>query len=337
MLTDLAFPSTWQNGSRAIAEAILARDRFLVAAHARLDGDALASIAAMGYFLRLLGKEFVLYAPYGVPSYLSFLPLPGHLADTLGHLPFTPQTLIALDCGTPSRLGEELEEMHAHVASINIDHHPGPGMGSIENLILPDAASTTQILASVCCAAGIQPNADIARSITLGLLTDTGGFRHKNTSREVFALMPFLLECGADVYALREKLDKNWTLAKFRLWGRLFEHIELLADGAVAFCSLTLRDFQETGTLAEDTEGFVEKLRELRGVRIAALVREQDPASCKFSLRCSEGADVRSIAAVLGGGGHVQAAGGMIHLPITEAIEELKKAILQTNPQPIAD
>ncbi|MBQ4125109.1 MAG: DHH family phosphoesterase, partial [Desulfovibrio sp.] len=250
-LEALAFPLAWRREAKACADAIKARDRFVVAAHVRLDGDALSSLAAAALLLKSLGKQFALFTPTGVPAYLGFLPLPSIPVERIHRLPFKAGCLLALDCGTPSRLGEELGALAPALPCINIDHHVGQGMGNVCSLVKPEACATAQVLASVIFAAGVPLDRDLAQALALGLVTDTGGFRHDNATPEVFALASRLALAGADIYQIREALDKNETLGRFRLWSRLLGRVELKEEGRVAMCSCTLQDLQETGTTAE--------------------------------------------------------------------------------------
>jgi phosphoesterase RecJ-like protein len=326
-LEALAFPLAWRREAKACADAIKARDRFVVAAHVRLDGDALSSLAAAALLLKSLGKQFALFTPTGVPAYLGFLPLPSIPVERIHRLPFKAGCLLALDCGTPSRLGEELGALAPALPCINIDHHVGQGMGDVCSLVKPEACATAQVLASVIFAAGVPLDRDLAQALALGLVTDTGGFRHDNATPEVFALASRLALAGADIYQIREALDKNETLGRFRLWSRLLGRVELKEEGRVAMCSCTLQDLQETGTTAEDMEGLVDRMRDLKGVDAACLLREQDPGSTRVSLRSSAGVDVNAAAASFGGGGHVKAAGGTLRVPLAEATEVVLAAL----------
>ena len=67
--------------------------------------------------------------------------------------------------------------------------------------------------------------------------------------------------------------------------------------------------FEETRTNREHTEGFVEYLKEIRGVEVACLVREMGDGQYKVSMRSKDGVDVASVARSFGGGGHERAAG----------------------------
>ena len=90
---------------------------------------------------------------------------------------------------------------------------------------------------------------------------------------------------------------------------------------------MLLEDLRQCRALKEDLEGFVEQLRRLGGVRAAALLREDSPELCKFSLRSYGDTDVRAAAAALGGGGHLNAAGGTLRMTPDRAEEALLAAV----------
>lgn len=325
--TDL-IPAPWREPAARMADALRHMDRVIVSGHVNPDGDALGAVAATGCLLRGFGKEFVLYSKSGVPPYLSFLPLPGCMHDTLQRLPFRPSAAVLLDCGEPHRLGDELEKALPALDSVNIDHHlGGNGMGSRDNWIEPQAAATAQLVAYVAISAGLALEGPLGQAIALGLVTDTGGFAHGNTSAAVLRLAAHLVDRGCDIALLRQHLENGWSMGRMRLWARLMERIQLFADGKLAFCSVRLDDLQSCGATKEDLEGFVEQMRRLAGVRAAALLREDAPGIHKFSLRSFGETDVRAAAAALGGGGHRNAAGGTLRLEASQAAETLVKAV----------
>ena len=229
-------PENWREPAARMVTSLRGLDRVLVAAHVNPDGDALGSMSALGWLLKDMGKEFVLYSPSGVPDYLSFLPLPCTLLTSLERLPFEPQALVLLDCGEPHRLGDDLaaalEGRFAGTAIVNIDHHLGSdGMGTVDNWIEPAAAATAQLAAYVCLAAGLRPEGPLGESLALGLVTDTGGFLHGSTTAAVFRLAALLSDSGCDIHKLREKLDNNWSPARMALWARLMQRVEISCDG----------------------------------------------------------------------------------------------------------
>lgn len=324
--TDL-IPEAWRGHAQRMAGALRSADSVLVAAHVNPDGDAVGSVAAAGHVLKALGKAFFLCLTPGVPADLSFLELPAAAHATLAQAPFAPRCALLLDCGEPHRLGDELAARLPGLPSLNIDHHVGAGMGTLATWVEPQAAATAQLVAYVAVAAGLALQGPLAEALALGLVTDTGGFAHGNTSGDVLRLAAHLRDQGCDIPRLRAQLDNCWSEGRLRLWGRLQGRAELLRGGEVAFCAVTREDFAATGTGKEDMEGFAEFLRRLRGVRMTAVLREDGPGLCKFSLRSSGPVDVRAMAAELGGGGHRNAAGGSVAAGLAEARHSLLAAI----------
>ena len=205
--TDL-IPEEWRAPAARLAESLRGLDRVIVAGHVNPDGDALGSVAAVGWMLRALGREFVIYSRSGVPAYLDFLPLPGIMHDSLQRLPFRPGAAVLLDCGEPHRLGDELEKALPGLASLNMDHHLGSaGMGSVDNWIEPEAAATAQLAAYVAICLDLELSGPLGEALALGLVTDTGGFAHGNTSAAVLHLAAHLVDKGCDISLLRQRRE----------------------------------------------------------------------------------------------------------------------------------
>ena len=82
--------------------------------------------------------------------------------------------------------------------------------------------------------------------------------------------------------------------------------------------------------LFEETEGFVEMLRDIEGVEVAVLLKEKEDANgYKCSLRSHETIKVSDIALLLGGGGHPGAAGCFISGTVEQVKNKIVNAIRQ--------
>lgn len=323
-----AIPLRFRNGALVTGKALQQINNILIATHVNPDGDALGAMAAAGFLLKRLNKNFALYSPNNQPEYLRFLQLPGVLYHDLADIPFAIQAVLVLDCSEAHRLGDDLAALMGQWPCANIDHHICPkGLGTLANFIDTKAAATCQLLAYVALSLNEQINNELGFALALGLLTDTGNFCHGNTDAAVFALAAELEQANIRLPELTERLQGGLTLEHMRLWGRLFARIELHEQGALAFCAVSLDDLHETGARVEDTDGFAEYLRRLKDVRIAAVLREIHPGKCKFSLRSRSDCNVQAIANTLGGGGHKNAAGGVIAQPLLKARETLLQAI----------
>jgi phosphoesterase RecJ-like protein len=74
-------------------------------------------------------------------------------------------------------------------------------------------------------------------------------------------------------------------------------------------------------------------------VRVAVLVSQHEPGSTRASFRSKPGVvgvageatvDVNAIAARLGGGGHMQAAGAKLAMDLPDAVREVERVVLET-------
>ena len=321
-------PELYREEAQKMAENLDQLDQVLVAAHINLDGDALGSLWAAAIILQRLGKTVALYSSTAQPRHLQFVKLPSKIYNDLAAINPFPKSALFLDCGEQHRLGLELELSAANFPSLNLDHHQGSGMGSLASWVEPKAASTTQLLAYLALAKGLDLSGDLGQAIALGLVTDTGGFAHTNTTADVFALSAYLAGLGVDFPRLREELDHHIRFEQMLLWGGLTKKVRLEAGGALAICTVSLADFQTYGAMRDDLEGFVEYLRRLQGVKLAALLREDTPQVSKFSLRSVRELDVHALAKNLGGGGHKNASGGTINQPLEQARATLLQVLL---------
>ena len=73
---------------------------------------------------------------------------------------------------------------------------------------------------------------------------------------------------------------------------------------------------------------FVEDLRDIDTVEIAALLREEEDC-VRLSLRGKSSSDVSVIAVRLGGGGHRLAAGATLRMPVGEAADLISRLIVE--------
>ncbi len=103
----------------------------------------------------------------------------------------------------------------------------------------------------------------------------------------------------------------------------------LSLDGQLALSWLDLDDFRDLGAEEAYSEGIIDTLRTISGVRIAALLRERcrdGVPEYKGSLRSADGSvNVASIAHVWSGGGHVQAAGFTAFGELEEIVQHLEQ------------
>jgi phosphoesterase RecJ-like protein len=291
-----------------LREMMRSMDGFVVAGHTNPDGDAIGSCLAMALALKGLGKRVgVALEPYS--EKYSIIPGAELLLADLDAA--DPSVVMALDCGSPDRLGDAEPLLKKAKAVACVDHHAARKEFAADcSIIDPGASSTCELVYKVLAPMGIVDK-NIATALYAGILTDTGGFRHGGASPETMIIVSRLLEQGIPSFEIYNELLIRRSLAEARLMGLALSRFELLCSGKVAACKISLEDMAQVGAIARDTGGIAGLLLSIRGVEACALVYEKEPGNVKTSFR-STGLDVGKIAESLGGGGHRQAAGGNV-------------------------
>jgi phosphoesterase RecJ-like protein len=288
--------------------------RICVACHEAPDGDALGSLIGCGLALRSAGWEVVLWTPGDAPlpadyAWLGYGELrrepPADLAERL---------LLALDCGSALRLGPEGASHVATAAtSINIDHHADNTRFADINVVDAEAACATILCRRLLAMLEIEPSAPVAEALYVGIVTDTGRFMFSNTNAEAHAIAGELIALGVQPDLIFRRLYEGKPAARTRLLARALSSLQLRADGQLAVACITIDDLEQTGADEADSEGVIDHLRAIEGVRVAAVIREpraDGGARRKVSLRSAQPeVDVARIAHAGGGGGHAMAAG----------------------------
>lgn len=338
-------------GIRRIAD--LARERGIaIFTHARPDGDAAGSAAALARAMKALGAraEVVFVGP-----------VPRWTADVMGSTPWrelpsnTPfggdpaldnSAVAIVDTGSWSQLTELKPWLQARrERTLMVDHHlhTDPDVGAVR-VVDPGAASATQVVARIVVAllnldSPSKLPAAIAEPLYLGLATDTGWFRHSNTTSAVLVLGADLLDAGAVPAKLYELIEQRDDPSRLRLLSRALASLRIERAGRLAVMSLTLRDFELAGARRTESGGFIDHAMTLDGVEVAAILTEEPPQAgapiVKISLRSKAFAarpgfmpvDVNVVCRTFGGGGHARAAGAKLEGALDGAIVRLLAAI----------
>jgi phosphoesterase RecJ-like protein len=297
--------------------ALAAADRVLVATHENPDGDAIGCMSACAGALRQLRKKVRLYlhADSPLPHEYGFLRLEP-LERRLEPSSLDGWALLAVDCGNERRLRPGWRELLRHAEPVvDIDHHHDNSRFGSVNLIDGSASCTAEILERVFDGLGVRITPEIAEALYVALVTDTGRFQYRTTSPEALRFGARMVEAGADIHKVFERVFESVAYDKARLLGRVLDHMELYEGGRLVVSFVTREDLTLVSGDEATTEGLIDHLRAIEGVQVAALIREQVPAADgsigdnRVSLRSRGMIDVSAIARKSAGGGHMQAAG----------------------------
>ena len=298
--------------TEVLADWLSERRSLLLITHERPDGDAIGSLFGLSAALEAGGHRCFCFLSEGVPSrYLPLLP-PGAVAATTPLRDFaTLDGVICLDVANEGRAdlpdGVTVDGLTCPVA--NIDHHAdNTGFGDIV-WVDERCAATAQMLTAFLREKGYDIPAPAAECLLIGLIMDTGGFRFQNTGPDVLRDAAFLLESGADLHGAMDALFFRRPYRHKLFEGELMRDATFACDGRLLYAVLDPVLMAESGLSGGDSEGLIDALRAVDGVDIACLLQPEEGA-VRFSLRSRSPAwSVRRIAAALGGGGHVLAAG----------------------------
>lgn len=311
-----------------IGEVLRSRQSFVLISHVRPDGDAIGSQLALGYSLKAMGKSVRLINEDGLPENLAFLP-GSEIIETPPAEPLDVEVAIALDTATKPRLGDAA----LHAASkaklwLNIDHHiSNPKYGDL-NLIDATSPATGEILYDLITALDLPLPPETRDAIYVAVSTDTGSFQYPSTTARTYEMAADLVCRGLDVGTINSKTYDEHPYRRLELMRALLNTLERSPDGVVAHWELREKTRLDLALRPEDSEGLIDIIRAIRGVRLAAFFEELPDGKVRVSMRSKDRElDVCRIASSFGGGGHALAAGIRMKGPLDDAKQRVLEAI----------
>lgn len=309
------------------AEALSDSSDIVLATHILPDGDAVGSLIALALMLTQKGKNVM--ASWGnrfsYPSQYSFLE-GQELLVSPDKLPKEPALLVVLDCGAPERLGSLEKLLKKAELSINIDHHRNNTSYAKINAVSSDFASTAEMVYELGKDLGITFDKAIAENLYTGLVTDTGRFQYSNTTSRSFITASELMGYGVDPAKIFRHVYESTTFERLKLAGAALSKTVFDEPSGFIYTAVSKADFSLTRSSVEDTENLIDFLRAVKGVSVAAVLKETD-AGWRVSLRSTGKIDVGALAESKNGGGHRLAAGYTASGNFEDTLHDLKTAL----------
>jgi len=301
-----------------ILKLLKTKQTYVLTTHIHADGDAIGSLLALGLALLNSGKNAVMIHSEPVPESYRFLPGAEQvrLVQDLKEEKF--EVGIALDCTSLSRSGDAEQVLQKADCIINIDHHISNEFFGHINMVETEAAATGEMVCNLLVKGGFTVTPDIATNLYTAIITDTGSFRHQNTTANCFRTSAYLLECGADHSCIQHHLYEQRSLESLRFLVNVLHTLSLNENGMIAWMTISKDLIKEE----DNSEGLIDYAKSLKGVEVAILFKELDSGEIKVSFRSKSFVDVNQLAAHFGGGGHERAAGCSIKGNLKE-VEQL--------------
>lgn len=309
----------------AAAAALRAAGRVAVVGHVNPEPDCIGSTVGATLVLRRAGLEAQTFNADPVPEALRFLPGAGEVVRAQA-LPDALDAVLVVDSSDPERVGGLLARRPRDGRVINVDHHGTNTRFGDVNWVEPEMSSAAEMVWHLAGALGVRPTPDIAANLLAGIMGDTGSFRFSNTTPSALRVAAALVEAGARPDRLADGLYGGRRPQEIGLLAEVLGTMALAAGGAVAWIEMTQAALARAGLGLDDTEGFINYPRSVRGVEVAVAFKEAGPASTKVSFRSGGRVDVAALAGRFGGGGHRMAAGCTLALPLAEARDRVLAA-----------
>jgi len=313
--------TTAETTAAHLAAEIHRRQRFVVASHARPDGDAIGSSLAMALALERLGKTVRVVSRDRVPPPMQGFPGVDRIEVT-ERVDATGEAVIILECGDVQRTGVTgLEQGYV----INIDHHPGNTLFGALNWLDLSAAACGEMVFELIQELGVSMTPEIATHVYIAILTDTGAFHYSNITPRTFDICRQCVEAGVNPPAVARSIFDSNNLARLKLYGAVLHRMQLDPSGRIATVYVDQALARECGGTYEDTEGLVNLPLTVKEIEAVVFFKQEKDSEYRVSLRSKGDIDIGAVAKSFGGGGHKNAAG----CTVRGSIDDLQKQMVE--------
>lgn len=324
----------------AIGRLLAEPQTVLITTHQNPDADAMGSSLALAGYLRKKGHRVTVVTPTEYPQNLhwmagndSVIAFDEKQRIAVSQLVDQASAIFCLDFSAIDRIKELAPIVRqARAKKVLIDHHLEPESFADLALWSPEAAATAELIFQLITELGDQDLIDvpIAECIYAGLMTDTGSFRHSNTTGNVHRIAGTLIDIGIDVSTIHRRIFDNVSLDKFRLLGYVLnEKLKVLPEYRFAYITLTEDELKTYRSKTGDTEGMVNYALAVQGVVMAAILIDRGE-EIRISFRSVGDFSVRDLASAhFNGGGHRNAAGGRSKLTLAETEQQVLAVLPQ--------
>ncbi len=298
-----------------VLDVLQAAKRVVIVSHINPDADAYGSSCGLAQGLTAFGLSVRVFNESGyIPRY-AVIPGAPSVTKDLPTIFAEDEVVVICDCGAAERVGDTyLPIIKSAPKVVNIDHHTGNSLFGHANYVVDGASSTSELIFNILH--GLEARTgrkdiittESAKCLLAGIIGDTGSFRYPSTTATTFRVAGELMDRGARPDILTQELFANHTLAAVRLQAEAMTGVSLHEGGRFAEVTVTQEMLKRLGADLLDADSLAERARDIDGVRVSALFK-QDVDMWRVSLRSRQGAvDVAWVAQQFGGGGHKPAA-----------------------------
>ncbi|AEB76121.1 DHH family phosphoesterase [Clostridium botulinum] len=295
-----------------------------ITCHVSPDGDSIGSSLALMQGLLKLGKETYVISKEDLPETFRFLPYSKEISASIGEVLPNTDMVIVVDCGNVERINFYDDINARNYKLINIDHHLSNDYYGDFNYVDSKAAAVAEIIYELLNLLQVPLDKNICSCLYTSLITDTGSFRHSNTTKRTHEIAGNLISYGIDFSQIHRTIFENMQFNNLKLHGKIIENMYMKLNDKVCIMNLTQSMLEEFDVEKGDTSDVINIGTKIGSVEVAILFKEADNGT-KVSLRSKNIVDVRRIAELFNGGGHIRAAGFFSD----KKLQEIKEILLR--------
>jgi bifunctional oligoribonuclease and PAP phosphatase NrnA len=320
------------------------KKKIVITTHQKPDGDAMGAALGLYHFLDKLGHAVTIISPTNWASFLNWMPGCNLVIDYEARkeeaekIICEADIIFCLDFNIMHRT-KTMEKILTEVQCIKvlIDHHQQPHEEAFDYGVSDvSKSSTCEMVYDFITQSPYKNslNKDTGTCLFTGIMTDTGSFRFSSTTANVHRVIAELKELGIDHTLIFENIFDNFSENRLRFIGNaLLNRLDVLYEYNAALMAIPRRDLLKYEIKTGDTEGLVNYLLTIEGIKLGALLIDRTEER-KWSFRSKGNFDVNVFAKThFEGGGHKNAAGGRSSAGLAENIKQFKEILQQYEQQ----
>jgi len=306
--------------------------------HLNPDADALGSALGFASVLKKKGHTVTIVSPNTFPNFLKWMKenekvlIYDNESKACDKVIEDADLIFSLDYSALKRVGAVGEAIkNSKATKVIIDHHREPEDYADYMKWSIEAGATAELVFDLFLELDWVGDLDKdgGECLYAGIMTDTGGFRHPNTTQHIHEIVAQLIGIGVDTAKVSKLVYDTNSINRIKLLGfALSQRLTIIEEYKTAFIYLSSEDLKTHNAQKGDTEGLVNYALSIKGITMAALFKESDNM-VKMSFRSVGSFSVNDFARTnFDGGGHNNAAGGVSKsMSLTQVIEKFENLL----------
>lgn len=309
----------------------------VIISHHNPDGDAVGSALGLYHVLKNTHKKLSVILPNQASEFLKWMPGYKDIIIFKEHTSLAEELIanagiiVCVDFNEFGRVDAAQNSLESSKAyKIVIDHHPGPDTRFDLIFSYTEASSASELVYNFIQILNLISSVDddAACCLFTGIMTDTINFSVNSSRKDTFDIVSKLLLFNINKEEIYDKVFNNFSYDRLRLVGfLLYKKLSLLKEFGLAYIILTQEEKNLFHFVEGDQEGIVNMPLSISGINTSIIAIEKED-HIKISSRSKNEIDLNLLSRkYFNGGGHINAAGGTLYMPINEVEEYIIKSV----------